>query len=213
MALSYSVELILRDHEVLVVGGGAVAARKVAGLVEAGARVRVVSPRFAAELLERLDIVREEACYDSQRLGDARLVFACTDDARMNARVAVDARAAGRWCNVADDPENSDFLVPATLRRGGLTVAVGTGGASPRLAAKLRDEIESHLSPHLDILVAELQRARAIVLETVADPAVRRRIFETLCAECSLKLMARGDREAWRRWFERVLEHRGRDDR
>lgn len=207
MALTYPIELNLTDRRVVVIGGGTVAARKVAGLVEAGAVVRVVSPKFTADIEQRKDIALDKREYTPDALHPAEMVFSCTDDRELNARIAADARAAGLWCNVADDPELSDFLVPAILRRGELTVAVGTGGASPRLAARLRDRLESNFGPEWAILVEELGRARFIVQDRVADPAVRRRIFDSLCGEQALERIGSADRQAWRRWFEQVLEH------
>jgi precorrin-2 dehydrogenase / sirohydrochlorin ferrochelatase len=204
----YPVELNLAGRPVVVVGGGGVAERKVAGLVEAGAAVRIVSRSFTAGLAERSDVTRVTGPYESSVLEGAVLVFACTDDPEVNARVAADASGRGIWCNVADDPELSDLLVPATVCRGRLTVAVGTGGAAPLLAASIRDRLASNLGAEYGILVDELGRARLIVQERIADPQVRREIFRTLCQDCSLKLLAARDREEWRSWFERVMAHR-----
>ena len=205
---TYPIELKLAGRGALVVGGGQVAARKVAGLVEAGARVRVVGLDFCPELLERQDVTREKRPYGPECLAGVSLVLACTDARGVNAAVAADARARGIWCNVADEPEEGDFFVPAVLRRGELTVAVGTGGAAPGAAAALRDQLASHLTPEWGILVEELGRARRILKERVPDAGLRRQILETLCSECSITLLAVRDREAWRRWFERVTEYR-----
>jgi precorrin-2 dehydrogenase / sirohydrochlorin ferrochelatase len=205
---TYPIELRLAGRVVLVVGGGRVAARKVAGLVEAGATVHVVSPAFCAELLERQDIKIDERPYGPECLAGAWLVFACTDDRRVNEAVVSAARAQGIWCNVADEPEACDFFVPAMLRRGELTLAVGTGGAAPGAAAALRDKLASHLTEEWGILVEELGRARRILKARVPEAGLRRQILETLCSECSIKLLAVRDREAWRRWFERVTEYR-----
>lgn len=204
----YPIVLNLDGCDVLVVGGGPVAARKVAGLVEAGARVRVVSRQFVPELLARTDIRRHNGAYASEAIGSARLVFACTDEPAVNAAVAADARAAGASCNVVADPGVGDFHVPAVLRRGDLLVAVSTGGAGPHLAAWLRDRLASQIPPELGILVEELQRVRPRVREQVPDEADRCRIFATLCADCSVQLLSAKGRDAWRAWFERVLEHR-----
>jgi precorrin-2 dehydrogenase/sirohydrochlorin ferrochelatase len=208
MSQHYPIFLHLTNRPVVVVGGGSVAARKVTALREAGARVRVVSPEFQADLAARDDIERHAGSYDPDALRDAVLVFACTDNPAVNARVAADARQAGIWCNVADDPDAGDFSVPATLRHGNLTIAVSTGGAAPALAAAVRDRIASHLEPDWAILVEEFGRARQIVREQVHDARVRRDILNTLCSECSIKLLATRDRESWRRWFQRVLAHR-----
>jgi len=205
---TYPVELRLTRRPVLVVGGGAVAARKVTGLRSAEAQVRVVSLEFVPELLARQDIVRETRPYASDCLTGVELVFACTESREVNATVAADARARGIWCNVSDAPGECDFFIPAVLRQGDLTVSVGTGGAAPRVAAILRDRLESHLGPQWAILIEELGRARAVVMSRVSEPGLRRQILEALCTECSLKLLDMRGREAWRDWFERVMAHR-----
>ena len=211
---TYPAELNLTNRSVLVVGGGEVAARKVAGLLQAGASVRVVSPQFCPQLLQEQRVSKECGPYRPACLEGVHVVFACTDDPAVNAAVAADARARGIWRNVADEPANCDFFVPAVRRDGDLTLSVGTGGASPALAASLPDRLASHLGPEWGILIEELARARRIVKARVADPGLRRKILETLCAECSIKLLATRGREAWRRWFERVMEYRlqGRDE-
>ena len=196
----------------VVVGGGSVAAGRVSALAEARARVRVVSPTFAADLEQRTDVEREARPYAPEVLAGAELVFVCTDDRALNARIAADARIAGIWCNVADEPEHCDFYVPAMFHRGPLTVAVGTGGASPGLAGRVRDELASHVGAEFGILTEELGRVRATVLDRVADPAVRRRVFETLSSDESLGRLTRDGRSAWRVWSEQVLA-RAIDDR
>ncbi len=204
MAL-YPVELNIAGREVVVIGGGLVAARKVSGLLQAGAKVRVVSPQFVPELQHQKDIQREACAYTPEVIASARLVFACTDDRQLNARIAEDARAAGAWCNVADDPDRSDFFVPAVMRRGPLTVAVGTGGAAPHLAASLRDRLESQFGPEYGIILAELQRARFIVRERIQDPERRRHLLATLSGESSVELLKSAGPTGWRPWFEQLL--------
>lgn len=208
MASTYAIELRLAGRPVVVVGGGRVATRRVVGLLEAGAAVRVVSPQFTDELTARNDITRQLCAYDPDCLAGAVLVFACTDDHAVNAAVAADAHRLGLFCNVADDPPASDFHVPAVLRRGELTIGVSTGGAGPTLAAAVRDRVASQIGPEWGILTEELARARDILKQRVGDPDLRRQILETLCTDCSIKLLALRDREAWRKWFERVTESR-----
>ncbi len=108
-------------------------------------------------------------------------------------------------CNVADDPRNCDFMVPAVLRRGRLTVAVGTSGASPALAAALRDRLEELLEAEYAQLVEELAQARAEIREQAEPEDLRRRIFQSLCRECSLKLLRARGAQAWRAWMRRVV--------
>lgn len=205
MVALYPIELNLTGREALVVGGGPVAARKATGLVQAGAAVRVVSLEFVPEL-RRLEGVRlEQAAYTPEAIGAACLVFACTDDRQTNARIAADARRAGRWCNVADDQDLSDFCVPATLRRGLLTIAVGTGGAAPHLAASVRSGLESQFGPEWSMLLAELQRARVLVRERIRGADLRRHVLATLGGEQSVELLKSKGADAWREWLERLL--------
>lgn len=202
----YPIELNLEGRRAVVVGGGQVAARKVAGLLAAGAVVRVVSPRCCPDLAERQGIEWVRQPYVADALEDADLVFACTNDRMLNARVAIDARRVGALCNNADDPGASGFLVPAVLRHGDFTVAVGTGGVGPKLAANIRGRLASLLGPEFGILVGELRKARAQVRERVPDAGLRRQIMEKLCGDDSVKLLATQGPKAWRAWTTRLVE-------
>ena len=144
----YAVCLDMTDRPCLVVGGGPVAERKVAGLLDAGARVTVVSPSATDGLREwasadRIRLLPRE--YAAADLADQAVVFVATDDGGINAGVARDARAVGVLVNAVDDPAHCDFILPAVLSRGGITVAVSTGAASPALARVVRDELGAYL--------------------------------------------------------------------
>ena len=125
----YPVSVDLTGRPCLVVGGGAIAERKVVGLVEAGARVTVVSPSLTRSLLE---LAAEAGLHWRPReyaQGDAAgfiLVMVATDDLAVSAAVAAECRERGIWVNCADDPARCDFILPAVLRRGAVTVAVST---------------------------------------------------------------------------------------
>jgi len=144
----YPVCLEMAGRRCLVVGAGAVAERKVNGLLEVGARVTVVGPSATERLLDwaragRIGLTLR--AYGADDLAGHSIVFAATDDGLINAEVARDARAAGVLINAADDPAHCDFILPAVLTRGDLTVAVSTGGASPALARVVRDELGAFL--------------------------------------------------------------------
>ena len=144
----YPVCLEMAGRRCLVVGAGAVAERKVNGLLEVGARVTVVGPSATERLLDwaragRIGLTLR--AYGADDLAGHSIVFAATDDGLINAEVARDARAAGVLINAADDPAHCDFILPAVLTRGELTVAVSTGGASPALARVVRDELGAFL--------------------------------------------------------------------
>ena len=203
--MAYPIQLILDDLKCVVVGGGKVAARKVAALRQAGADVHVISLEFDDELLDRKDITRHIGPYQPTVLAGARLVMVCTDDHHINAQAAADARAAGALVNVADDPEHCDFYVPAVVRRGAIQVAIGTGGASPELAATVRRRIEQAVPDAYAELAEELRRIRPIVKDRIARQADRSRLFAQLCSDESVARFINDGPDAWRRWFEQLL--------
>ena len=143
----------------MVVGGGAVATRKARKLYQAGAEVVVVSPEVLPEL-EDMSVEVHERPYEYGDLEGADLAFAATDSREVNAAVAREASARGIRINVADRPAEGDFAVPSTLRRGGLQVAVSTGGASPTLARRIRNELEEVFGPEWAGVVEELEAVR-----------------------------------------------------
>ena len=161
MAFLYPVFLDLDGVAVLLVGGRQIASRKAEGLVAAGARLTVVAPMVLPELAATAADVRERG-YEADDLVGHQLVITATDVPAVNAEVAADARAAGIWVNSADDPENCSFILPAIARRGPLIAALSTGGASPALAGRLRDQIAaSVLTPQAEAAAIDLARQRA----------------------------------------------------
>ncbi len=204
--MPYSVQLVLDGLKCVVVGGGKVAARKVAALRQAGAEVHAISPEFDDELLARDDLTRHVEPYRPALLAGARLVMICTDDRRVNARAAADARAVGALVNVADDPEHCDFYVPAVVHRGPIQIAVGTGGASPELAATIRKRIERVVQDAHGELAEELRRIRPVVKARVSHQPDRSRLFARLCSDESIARFVDEGPAAWRAWFERLLD-------
>jgi precorrin-2 dehydrogenase / sirohydrochlorin ferrochelatase len=155
----YPVLLRVAGRPCLVVGGGAVAARKVEGLVAAAAEVTVIAPDIA-EAIEASGVRVERRRYRAGEAGDYRLVIAATDDPQLNGQVYADAEAAGVWVNSADDPEHCSFTLPAVLRRGPITVTASTGGSSPALASWLRDRLAQEIGPEYEILLGLLAERR-----------------------------------------------------
>jgi precorrin-2 dehydrogenase/sirohydrochlorin ferrochelatase len=159
----YPVFLALEGRLCLVVGGGTVATGKVKGLIAAGAAVRIVSPALTQELNGLVSEGRAEYSrrpYEESDIEGTTLVMAATNDPEVNAAVAADCRARGIWVNSADDPPHCDFILPSVIRRGKVTVAASTSGASPALARKLREELESFLSEDFGALADLLGEVR-----------------------------------------------------
>ena len=162
-SFDYPIWLDLRDVPVLVVGAGPVAARKVEGLAAAGAVIRVVAIAVSDTLDGRAVAELHVRPYEPGDLDDVRLVVTATGNAAVDATVAADATAAGIWVNAADQPADCSFILPAIARRGPLTIAVSTGGASPALARRLRDRAGALLTEDVVALAEELAARRAAV--------------------------------------------------
>jgi len=180
----YPVFLDLSGRIVVVVGGGAVATERAARLAACGARVRLVSPEVLPALGEMVSdgrIAEHHARgYADGDLYGAVLVIAATDDADVNRRVRDDARAMGAEVNVADDPAGSTAVIPAVVRQGDLALAITTGGASPVLARRIREDLQQHFGPGWAGLIDLLAETRDELIATYPDIAGRRAAVEAL---------------------------------
>lgn len=151
----------------LVVGGGAVAARKVAALSEVGAEIHVIAPQLDERIVRlaaanpRIRVTR--APYDAAALGNVTLVIAATDDSAVNARVARDARGAGRLVNVADAPQLGNCTTPAVHRSGELVIAISAGGV-PGAAARIRDAVGERFDERYAAAIHDLATLRSSLL-------------------------------------------------
>lgn len=163
----FPVCLDLRDRPCLVIGGGRVATRKAASLLACEARVTVISPELSPDLAERAaagTIHWLSRAYREGDLAGAFLVIAATDDSKTQSLVQAEADQRQVLLNVADVPDKCNFILPATVRRGDLTIAVSTGGKSPALASALREDLEGLFGREYQILVDILGRLRPLVL-------------------------------------------------
>ena len=194
MADYYPAFLNLRGRRCLVVGGGAVAERKVGGLLEAGARVLVVSPTLTPALAA---LAAARAVHHHQRPFRRRDVRGCTLVVAATGRVTVDdgvvhaARRARALVNVVDRPDACDFILPSTLRRGHLQIAVSTGGHSPALAREIRRRLEAEIGDEVGELVARVGRARARLRRRRLTPAARMRAADRLAVDALARHVAR----------------------
>lgn len=155
----YPIYLNMRRRPAVVIGGGKVAERKVAALIECGARVTVIGPDATPAIREAAS--RGEARwlnrgYEPGDLAGAALAIAATDDASVNRAVAEEAARERVLLNVIDQPELCTFIAPAVARRGPVTLAISTGGASPALARKLRQSLEKGCGDGCALAYADL---------------------------------------------------------
>jgi precorrin-2 dehydrogenase/sirohydrochlorin ferrochelatase len=155
----YPVNLVVAGRRCVVVGGGGVAARKVDGLVAAGADVVVIAPDIDARIRQTGARLVERA-YRRGDLDGAWLAIAATNDPDVNRAVHADAETDRVWINAADDPPACSFTLPAVVRRGPVMVTVSTSGRSPALAGWLRGQVAAQLGPEVGILAEWLSEAR-----------------------------------------------------
>ena len=168
----------------LIVGGGAVALRKVQKLLPYGPELTVVAPELRREFeeLEGLELARRP--FDEGELEGRAFVVAATGDRQVNHRVAELCKARRIPVNVADSREDSSFLFPALLRRGALSVGVSAGGASPAAAAWARDRFAQAVPERLEDILQFLEHAREPVRQAVPDGETRRRLLMALASDC-----------------------------
>jgi precorrin-2 dehydrogenase/sirohydrochlorin ferrochelatase len=180
---TYPIQLDIRQRRCLVVGGGRVAARKVPGLLSAGARVTVVSPHLHPPLNELAASGRIHWLargYHVDDLQDVWMVIAATDQAGLNLQVAADARTRSVLCSVVDQPAAGDFTLPSVVRRGDLVLTVSTSGQSPALARRLRKELEDRFGNEYEGFLRLMGAVRRRLLSASHDPEAHRVIFTRL---------------------------------
>jgi len=163
MAL-YPIFVETKGRRVIVIGGGHVGAEKVRGLLAGEADITLVSPVINDELRGYADagrlkhVAREYA--ESDLDGGYEFIMVATDDGAINAEVAAAGKRRGIWVNAADDPVNCDFILPAVVRKGKITLAASTSGSSPALARRLREELDAYLTEDMPALADLLSEVR-----------------------------------------------------
>lgn len=180
----------------LVVGGGEVAERKVASLLDAGADVTVISPEITPGLSRHARVRKIDHLRRPYRPGDMEgvmLVYAATDDADLHQRLYAEARARRILINVADVPSLCTFIAPAVMTRGALKIAVSTGGASPGMAARIVARLERMFGPEYAVTLEVLRAARRRLLEAEPDIKTRARKLTALAASRIPEYLRKGD--------------------
>jgi len=164
----YPVMMNLDKRLTVIIGGGSVAARKAADLLEAGAVIKVISPDFDPEIISMAEnfpdrVETFQRVYINGDLEGAVLVFSATDDPEVNGHVFREAEGRNILINAVDDPPNCSFYVPSFVRKGDLIFSLSTCGASPAMAARLRRMMESHIPERVDDMLCILRRGRELL--------------------------------------------------
>ncbi len=204
----YPVFADLHGRRCLVVGGGVIAQRKVTALMRCGAHVSVISPTVTPQLAAyaRAGRIRYlPRAFRPRDLARVWLVIAATDDHAVNRLVAQAARAQRVFVNVVDTPQHCSFIAPAIFRRGPLSIAVSTGGASPTLAKRLRTELGRRIGPSYAQMLSLLISLRPAAHRQLPTSTDRKRYFAQLVSGRVFALMRAGRRRAAHDEARRVL--------
>jgi precorrin-2 dehydrogenase / sirohydrochlorin ferrochelatase len=196
--------LKLNGKQCLIVGAGTIGEPKIAGLLETGARIRVVALDASPKVHEWAHEGRIELklrAFSADDLTGIFLAVVATNSRSLNQRVYDEAQRRGVLCNVVDVPDLCDFFYPAVVRRGDLQIAVSTNGQSPSLAQKIRQQLEKQFGPAYAKWVAELGETRKLILASDLDKERKldllhslasREAFEAALAEVPV-LAAKGE--------------------
>ncbi len=208
MTSYYPIMLQLQGQPCLIVGGGQIAERKLRGLLDAGADcIKLISPTITngiQELAQTTCLQLELRQFHAEDISGARLVFAATNNRDVNEAVQIAAKQAGVWVNVADDGETGSFILPSTVRRGELHIAVSTSGASPSLTRLIKQEFEQQFDLSFGERIAALKLLRQLASEEIEDQEIRRMLLSLAASE--IRNQKQAEQLDTRHWFNRLLD-------
>lgn len=192
----YPIFMDLLDKPCVVIGGGAVALRKVRGLLAAGAAVKVVSPDISAGIAALSSKGKVHTVKRRYAKGDLKGAFAAigaSDDASVNAAVYKEALQRRIPVNIVDEPGLCSFIVPAVVRRGDLVIAISTSGRAPGLAKKIRQDIEKFIGPEYGRFLEIIATVRRNLLKNRVNRVKKERVIKELLASSVLNLLKKGE--------------------
>src|SRR3984957_2258417 len=190
MSSLFPMFLKLEGRQCLVVGAGKVGEPKIGGRLDTGARIRVVALTASPAVREWAragKIELELRPFVPEDLDGAFLAIVATNSRSLNDRVYHEAKRRGVLCNVVDVPDLCDFFYPAVVRRGDLQIAVSTGGQSPWLAQKIRQQLDKQFGPGYTAWVAELGETRKLILTSDLDKKRKLDLLHSLASREALE--------------------------
>jgi precorrin-2 dehydrogenase/sirohydrochlorin ferrochelatase len=205
----FPIFLDLRGKLCVIAGGGRVAERKARKLLEAGARVRVVSPELTAGLHQLKwegKILHRERRFQARDLGNAHLAIAATDDRELNRRICQLCGKRRIWVNGVDDPLHSSFIFPSVVKKGDLVLAISTSGKSPAMARALRRKLEKEIGSEYSLGLKILGKLRNGIKGLNLPPGQKKKIFQRLVQEDLGRFIRGSDPNRLESHFRNILQ-------
>ena len=204
----YPAYLDIKGRHCLVVGGGQVGTRKVGTLLQCGAEVMVISHEVTPELAEMAEqglVNLQLRDYHSSDLDKMFLVIGATDDQALNHKVHKDAETSQRLCNIVDQPDLCNFVLPSIINQGNLSIAISTAGKSPAFAKFLRRQLQGQFGPEYGVMLDLLGAIRKRLLAEAHAPEQHKPLFEKLIQGGLLELIKAKDHQGTDTLLEAVL--------
>ena len=203
----YPIFLELSGRRAIVIGAGAVAARKTKSLLDAGARLVIVADKIddvLTSLYQGTNAELIKSKYSKDYLTGAVLVIAATGDRQLNRQIYKDCQELEILCNVVDEPQLCDFFVPAVVKRGDLQIAICTEGHSPAYAGHIRKKLEQTFTDKHGEFLAELKTLRKRIIKDVADPTDRKALLGQLVDDKSFEYFVQNGPAQWRAYADKL---------
>lgn len=208
MAMKYPIFLNLKLQRAVVIGAGSVAARKILGLLDTGARLVVVAEHIddalRAECKNR-NVEFVEAKYSKDHLVGATVAFAATNNRKTNEQIYKDCQKLEVLCNVADEPALCDFYVPAVVKRGDLQIAICTEGNYPAYAGHLRQKFEEIITEDHGRFLTELEKLRQDIFSRIKDEDKRKTVLGILAGDEAFEVFKKNGPKALGDWAEKII--------
>jgi len=206
----YPINLTIKNRKCLVAGGGQVAARKVKRLIACEAIILVISPQVEPQLVEIAQKGRIEIEYreiKQEDLYDIFMVFATTNNATVNMSIAQWARNRNILCNIADQPEESDFTLPSIIEQGDLNITISTNGKSPALSKYIRKHLQNEFGQEYATLLNMMGKLRKILTAEISCQNDRQKIYQSLLDSPILNSLKLNDLNAASNTCEALTGH------
>jgi len=206
----YPINLIIKNRQCLVVGGGKVALRKVQRLVSCEAIVRIISPQVISQLVEFSKKEAIEILYREVNAADLHgtfMIFAATNDSKVNRSIAQWAQEKNILCNIADRPDLSDFTLPSVIEQGDLNISISTNGKSPALSKFIRERLQNEFGQEYATLLELMGNLRQILSTEISCQKKRQKIYQSLLESQVLSCLKHQDLTTASRTCEALTGH------